>query len=219
MTTAEGGALAIQVLAGLSLAACCGLRAFMPPFVVGLLTRLSAAGVLPIPAFELGSAFEWLSSTPALIVFGCATLAELSADKIPAIDHLLDLLQTVIRPLTGALVFAASLGHTSPLTASVVGLLAGGSVAGGVHLMKAKVRLLSTLGTGGIASPILSLVEDLFALVGSILAVVAAVLAALLIACGLFFTVLLLRKFVRRVGRIREDLSADVQDRSSQATS
>ena len=38
----------------------------------------------------LGARFEWLESTPALIVFGVAVLAEVLADKIPVVDHALE---------------------------------------------------------------------------------------------------------------------------------
>jgi hypothetical protein len=54
-------------------------------------------------------------------------------------------------------------------------------VAGGVHVAKAKTRLLSTAGTGGLASPVLSLVEDLLALAGSVLSVLLGGLAVLLL--------------------------------------
>jgi hypothetical protein len=217
--SADGSlALGLQVLAGLSLAACCGLRAFLPPFVIGLIARLGAAGLLPVEALPLADSLHWLSSTPALIVFGGATVFELLADKVPVVDHVLDLVQTIVRPLAGALVFAAALSDVSPLTGAIAGLLAGGTVAGGVHVLKAKIRLLSTLGTGGIASPIISTLEDLFALAGSFLAMVAAVLAAILVAGGTLFTLYLVMKFLRRVGRLAPERAAEVQDSSSNLT-
>lgn len=213
--TAEGTiSIGIQVLAGLSLAACCGLRAFLPPFVAGLVSRLGSEGLLPLDVLPLADSLKWLGSTPALIIFGVATVAELLADKVPVVDHVLDVIQTVTRPLAGALVFAAALSDVSPLTGAVIGLLAGGSVAGGVHAVKAKIRVLSTLGTAGIASPILSTVEDLFAFAGSFLAMVAAVIAALLVLGGTIFTGILLLKFVRRVGRLDPARERTVGDTS-----
>ncbi len=211
-------ALGLQVLAGLSLAACCGLRAFLPPFVIGLVARLGAADLLPVDPLPLADSLHWLSSTPALIVFGAATVFELLADKVPVVDHVLDVVQTIVRPLSGALVFAAALSDVSPLAGAIAGLLAGGSVAGGVHVLKAKIRLLSTLGTGGIASPVLSTLEDLFALAGSFLAMVAAVLAAILVASGVLFTLYLVIKFLRRVSRLDPGRAAEVQNRSSNIT-
>ena len=198
--------LVVQVLAGVSLAASCGLRAFLPPFVVGLAVRLGATEVLLGRPLELNPAFAWLSSTPALVVFGVAVVVELVADKVPVVDHALDVVQTLVRPLAGMLVVAASLRDLPPLPAAVIGLILGGSIAGGVHLVKAKIRLLSTLGTGGAASPVLSGIEDLLSLVGSVLAVLAAVLAALVIGTGLWLTWRAVAAFRRRVTRIAEDL-------------
>jgi len=193
--------LAMQVLGGMALAACCGLRAFLPPFVVGLAARAGVTRLAFGDAFTLNPAFDWLASTPALVVFGAAVLFEVAADKVPAVDHALDLVQTWVRPVAGALVVASTLTEVDPLWASVIGLLLGGGIAGGVHVAKAHLRLLSTLGTGGLGSPVLSAIEDLLSLVGSILAVVAALLAAILIVLGLVATWMLLRRFRRRMSR------------------
>ena len=65
--------VAAQVAMGVGLAACAGLRAFLPLFVVGVAGRLD---VLP-----LSEPFAWLASAPALTVFGAAVLTELLADK------------------------------------------------------------------------------------------------------------------------------------------
>lgn len=201
-------ALMVQILAGVSLAACCGLRAFLPPFVVGLAVRVGVVDLIFGQPVQLNPAFEWLSTTPALVIFGVAVLVEMLADKVPVVDHILDLVETVVRPLAGVLVVAATLKGLDPLPAAVLGLILGGSVAGGVHLAKSKIRILSTLGTGGLGSPVLSAVEDLAALVGSLLAVFASVIAALLILIGVIFTFRLVLRFRRRAGRIREDLDA-----------
>jgi len=176
--TAEGVlALAVQVAAGLSLAACCGLRAFVPPFVLGLAVRIGLAERLLGHPLRLNDDFAWLAGTPALVVFGVATAAELIADKVPAVDHALDVVQTVVRPLAGALVVAASLHGLGPLPAAVVGLLTGGTTALGIHAVKAQVRIGSSIATLGLASPVLSLVEDVVAVVGSLVAVTAALVA------------------------------------------
>ncbi|MDQ7007160.1 MAG: DUF4126 domain-containing protein [Acidobacteriota bacterium] len=198
-----------QVLAGVSLAACCGLRAFLPPFVLGLAVRLGATDLIFGGAFTLHPSFGWLSSTPALVVFGAAVVFETLADKVPVIDHLLDAVETAVRPLAGLLVVAASLRELDPLPAAVVGLLLGGTVAGGIHLGKSKIRVLSTLGTGGLASPLISFFEDVAALVGSLLAVLASVVAVALIVFGVGLTIYLLRRFYRRVGRLQRDLGRD----------
>jgi uncharacterized membrane protein len=202
MTSADLLPLAFQVTAGVCLAACCGLRAFLPLFVLGSATRLGLGEMLIGAPLPLNEAYTWLGSTPALVVFGAAVVVEVLADKVPAVDHLLDLVQTGVRPLAGAVALAASTDALDPLYASVLGLVLGGTVAGGVHVGKAKIRLLSTLGTGGIASPVLSFVEDALALVGSVLALLATVVAVVLILAGIAATALLVRHFRRRAGRL-----------------
>ncbi len=200
-------ALVIEIAAGLCLAACCGLRAFLPPFLLGLAARVHLAETL-LGRPLLSPSFSWLASTPALIVFGAAVIFEVLADKIPALDHLLDLVQTVVRPLAGALVVAAALHPVSPLWAAIVGVLAGAPLAGAVHLGKAKIRLLSTLGTGGLASPILSFVEDAAVVICVALALVVSLVAFLLVLAGVLVTWRLVRGFLRRVGRLRQDLGS-----------
>jgi hypothetical protein len=141
-----------QLAMGLSLAACAGLRAFLPLFAIGLAGRMDW-----IP---LSSHFEWLESTPSLIVFGVAVAAELLADKVPWFDNLLDVFQTFVKPIAGVMVVAAVLHELTPLQGAVLALVLGGGVAGAVHLGKAKVRLLSTVSTGGLANPAVSVVEE-----------------------------------------------------------
>lgn len=194
MNDADALAVTIQVLAGISLAACCGLRAFLPPFVLGLGVRLGLPELVLGGPVVLSDEFSWLASTPALVVFGAAVVAELLADKIPVVDHMLDLVQTLIRPLAGALVVAASLTALEPLPATVVGLVVGGSLAGGVHAAKSNLRFLSTAGTAGVATPVVSFAEDVVATAGSLLAVKAAIVAAsLLLLAGAVAGLLALR--------------------------
>ena len=130
----------VQATVGVVLAACCGLRAFLPPFVFGLAVRVGLDEALLGQPLELNASFAWMTTTPALVVFGLAVVVELLADKIPVVDHALDVVQTLVRPLAGMLVVAASLDGLSPFAATVIGLVVGGSVAGGVHLAKAQVR-------------------------------------------------------------------------------
>lgn len=198
-------AIAVQLSAGLALAACCGLRAFLPPLLLGLAARAGVAEIV-LDRPLLSPSFEWLQSTPALVVLGFAVVLEVLADKVPALDHLLDVIQTAVRPFAGAFVVAATFAPLDALPAAVVGLIAGAPLAGTVHVGKSKIRALSTLGTGGLGSPVLSVIEDTATLVGSALALVAAFAALVLIALGAFVTFRMVRSFLRRVGRIRHDL-------------
>ena len=135
MTTGFEGSLALQLVAGFGLAAATGLRAFLPPLLVGLLARLDVVPLRP------GTA--WLESTPALVIFGTAVVLELLADKIPWVDHALDVAAIVVKPTAATLVVVATVTDMSPLTATIVGLLLGGTVAGSVHVARAGLRLIA----------------------------------------------------------------------------
>lgn len=169
--------LAIHVAMGVGLAACAGLRAFLPLFVVGLAGR---ADWLP-----LSSSFEWLSTTPALVVFGVAVVVEILADKIPVVDNLLDTVQTIAKPVAGMAVTASVVTDWAPLYVSIAAIVVGGGLAGAVHLTKAKLRLLSTATTGGVANPALSVGEDLTSVAASFGAIFAPPLTALIVLVAL----------------------------------
>jgi len=172
----QGTALALQIATGIALAASAGLRAFLPLFVVGVAGRMDWIPLAP--------SFEWLAGWPALTVFGCAVLFEIAGDKFPVIDHFLDSIQVLVKPVAGTVLAASVLTDLSPLEATTLALIVGGGVSEGVHLAKAKARLLSTATTGGVGNPVLSVVEDIVAGIGSLAAIVAplVVLAVLLMA-------------------------------------
>jgi hypothetical protein len=179
----------LPVLAlAIALAAATGLRAWLPVLLASLLAR---AGYL-----ELGESFSFLSSTPALVALGVATVLEIVADKVPALDHSLDLVSTVVRPAAGALLAASAIGViTDPLTALVLGLAVGAPSAAVPHAAKAALRGASTALTGGLANPVLSVLEDVASIALFVLAVLVPVLMALVVAA---VGALVVRLFWRR---------------------
>jgi hypothetical protein len=189
----EWAPLAAQIAAGIGLAACAGLRAFLPLLVVGACGRAGWIG--------LSSPFEWLASWPALVVFGVAVVVEILSDKIPVIDHLLDVVQGAVKPAAGAALVVAVVTDLTPLQSTVLGILGGGGAAAVVHVAKAKVRLLSSALTSGLGNPILSLLEDVVTGFGSVVAILAPLLVLLFFAASLFLLFLLLRRFHLRSAR------------------
>ncbi len=174
-------ALMAQLLAGVGLAAAAGLRAFLPPLMVGLLGRYEV--------FELREALEWMEATPTLIIFATAVVLELLADKVPWLDHALDTVESFLKPAAGMLVVAAALVDLPPLWTAVLAIVVGGTVSGTIHFGKAGARLISTATTGGVANPVLSVAEDGLALGGSLLAIFFPLLAFALLILGAFFVV------------------------------
>ncbi len=176
-------ALALAV----ALAAATGLRAWLPLLLSGGLAR---AGFL-----ELGESFRFLSSDHALVLFSVASVLELAADKIPALDHVLDGLSTVVRPVAGSMLAAAALGVVSdPLTALVLGVAVGVPSSLVPHAAKSLLRAASTAFTGGLGNPILSFLEDAL----TVFLVTLAVLVPMAVVLGLGILVfLLLRRLPR----------------------
>lgn len=159
---------------GIGLAACAGLRAWLPLLLTGLLARLNV--------IELGSSFHFLASNRALVLFGIASLVEIVGDKIPAVDHALDMVSTVLRPLAGALLAASVIGpFTDPLTSVVLGLVVGTPSALLPHALKSVARAASTAFTAGVANPLLSLLEDAMTVALFFLAVLVPLAVALLV--------------------------------------
>jgi hypothetical protein len=176
----------------IALAACTGLRAWLPLLLAGSLSR---AGLL-----ELGDSFAFLSSGKALTLFGVATLLEIAGDKIPAVDHALDGLSTLLRPAAGALLAAAVMGRfADPLTAVVLGIVVGAPSSLAPHAAKSLLRGVSTTLTAGLANPVISLLEDIVTVVMFVLAVLVPVAVAL----AVFALTFLVARRLRRRAAVR----------------
>ncbi len=165
--------LALQVGLAIALASTCGLRAFLPVFLAAVAHHL---GLL-----HLNEGFAWIASPATMVIFGLAVVLEIAADKVPALDHVLDSIGLLLRPAAGALVAAAALGELDPGVASASGLVLGGSSAGVVQLLKAKLRVASSATTAGILNPFVSLAEDGIALVTAAVAILVPVLTVFIV--------------------------------------
>jgi hypothetical protein len=171
----------------IALAASAGLRAWLPLLLASGLARL---GVL-----DLGPSFQFLASNKALFLFAVATAIELVGDKIPAVDHALDLVGTPLRPAAGALLAASVLGTVSdPLTSIVVGTAVGAPSALVPHAAKSVLRAASTATTGGLANPLLSFIEDGISIGLFVLAVLVPVLVVALLGLTLYLASRWLRR-------------------------
>ena len=125
------------------------------------------------------------------------SLIEFFADKIPAVNHINDAVQTVVRPAAGAIVFAAtaSVADVHPVLAMVAGLL----VAGGVHATKsAAVRPAVTATTGGAGNVPVSIFEDIVSTLLSFFSIIIPIIIAIVVA---FLTLLIVWWLWRRASR------------------
>jgi hypothetical protein len=168
METIASNGLIPAALLGLSLAASTGLNTFLPLFLL--------AGAAHFGFFDaqklLNGNFAWVASGGALAALAVATIVEVVGDKIPVVDHALDVFGTVARPAVGAFAAASVFTGADPGTAAIAGLVMGAPIAFGFHAAKAGTRAGSTVTTAGLGNPILSVVEDLAAM-GMTLAAIA----------------------------------------------
>src|SRR5437868_1735175 len=117
-----------NILAAFGLSGSAGLNAYLPLLVVALLAKFTTL-------IQLGKPWDVLESWWVIGTLAVLLVVEFFADKVPAINHANDAVQTFVRPTAGAVLFAASTGvvaHLDPVVAIILGLL----VAGGVHAAK-----------------------------------------------------------------------------------
>ena len=191
---AAGAAAWVAItLLGLGLAASSGLNTFLP------LLMLACAAKFQLFGITLGDSFDWLGSSAALGVLALATAFEIAGDKIPAVDHALDVFGTVARPAAGALATASAFSGADPTTAAVLGLIIGAPVAFGFHAVKAGTRAASTATTFGIANPLLSTLEDIAAFFLTLIALVVPLLVPLLLVVFVFMFWQLYKKARQRL--------------------
>lgn len=198
----ETANLVLALCLGLGLSAACGFRVFIPPFAMSL---AAMGDVLP-----LSSDWQWLGSPPAVITLGLATGLEVLAYLIPWVSNALDSIELVAAPIAGMLVTASSLamvGELDPVLVWTTAAIAGGGTAEVVEGATAVTRLATAGATGGLANPMLGLLELLSASVLSILAIVAPVLTLILVMGLLVYCWQRIRRFRRRRRRARQSLS------------
>jgi hypothetical protein len=183
------------VFTAFGLSASAGLNAYIPLLIVGLLGHYTNL-------MKLTSPWDTLASPWIILLLCVLVIIEMLADKVPAVNHINDLIQTFIRPAAGAVAFAASanvITDVSPVLSLAAGLL----VAGTVHVAKAgAIRPMVTATTGGIGNVPVSIAEDVVSTVLSILAIVLPILVGtILIVVAAFIVYWLYRRSNRHLVR------------------
>ena len=162
------------LFAAFGLSASAGLNAYVPLLIVALVARFT-------DWITLSETWEPLTSWWTIAVLVILGLIEFFVDKVPAVNHINDAIQTFIRPTAGAILFAASTSAVTNIH-PVLAIIAGILVAGGVHVAKSvAVRPAVTATTAGAGNVPVSVAEDVTATLLSILSVVLPVAIAALI--------------------------------------
>lgn len=164
----------LGIFSAFGLSASAGLNAYIPLLVVALLARFTSL-------IKLNPPWDTLTSWWIIGLLVLLSLIEFFVDKVPAVNHVNDLIQTIIRPAAGAIVFAASanvIDNVSPVLALAMGLV----MAGAVHTVKAAViRPAVTATTAGLGNVPVSIAEDVVSTLVSVLSVVVPVVVACLL--------------------------------------
>ena len=179
---------------GLGLAAACGFRVFIPPLMMGVGSRLDL--------YSLEGSFVWVDDTWAIAIFTVATLLEIGGYFIPWIDNLLDTVATPAAIIGGIFVTSASLeGELDPSAQWTLSVIAGGSVSGVIQLGTVATRVVSTGATGGLANPVISLIEA----VASILCILISLFLVAITPIVIFF---LIWKSIRYIKITKKEIAA-----------
>lgn len=121
---------------------------------------------------ELSESFAWLNSWPAVIALGSAVVLEIGAYYVPFLDHFLDTVAGPAAVVAGSVVSASMFTDMSPLMTWSLALIAGGGIAGAIHVAMAFIRGGSTLVTGGLGNPLIATAELGGAVTTSVMALV-----------------------------------------------
>lgn len=163
----------LSILLGIGLSASVGFRVFVPLFALSI---ASYYNVIP-----LNESWQWVSSMPAIITLGLATTIEIVAYLIPWLDNILDSIAIPLAAVAGTAVILSTAAGLDPVVTWSLAIIAGGGTAAAIKTSTATTRLTSTVTTGGIANPIVSVVETGSSIVMSILALVAPVIAIIVV--------------------------------------
>jgi hypothetical protein len=193
----------LEALTGTGLAASAGLNAYIPLMIMGVMARFTDAISLP-------PGWNWLSNGWVLVILTVLLMIEVVADKVPLVDHVNDIVQTVVRPTAGGIVFGAG---SSSQTATVtdpgtffsshqwVPIASGVIIALTVHGVKAASRPVINATTAGLGAPVASTAED----IGSIVMSLLAILLPILVLLGLVLLISSAIWVIRRRGQRRRE--------------
>lgn len=183
----------LSIAVGIGLAAACGFRIFVPLLLISIAQKTGH--------LALADGFEWMGTTPALVTFGVATVAEIGAYFIPFLDNLLDTLAAPSAVVAGIVATASQVGYLDPWLSWSVAIIGGGGSAGVVQGLTTITRQVSSLATAGFGNPLVSMVEAGASIVMTILAITVPFLAVFLLLLAASYGA---RKLLARRNRTEE---------------
>ena len=165
-----------------------GINLYATVATLGLLGRFAG---LKLPG-ELEVMTNWWVIGVALFLF----VIEFIADKIQFVDSAWDVIHTFIRIPAGAVLAATAFGDFDR-SVQVIAFLLGGGLALSSHGTKAATRALINTSPEPVSNIVVSLSEDVLAVVTIVLAVFLPVVVFVVIGAGLVFSFWLLPRVLR----------------------
>jgi hypothetical protein len=184
LLTALGRTLGFSFAAGLNLYA-----------TVAILGLASRYHLVELPPQYGVFANGWIIAA-AIVLYAI----EFVADKVPWVDTAWDAVHTVVRPIGGALIAVATIGHASPTIEAVVALL-GAGLATSTHVTKAAARAVVNTSPEPFSNWALSLSEDGIVVGLGILALTHPLASALVVLLGLVLIAAFASVIVRALRR------------------
>lgn len=192
----------MDLLTGIGLALPAGLNAYIPLLMVSIAQHFGF--------MELAAPYDMLGDWWVMGAVAVLLVIEIVADKVPAVDHINDIIQTIVRPAAGGLLAVASSGSVESVHPALMALV-GVVMAGGMHATKSMTRVAANGSTLGVSAPFLSIGEDINAVIMTVIALVAPVLVVVvLIVCIIVFI-----KVKRKASLVKLHMKRQLQRRRS----
>jgi hypothetical protein len=179
----------LALATGLALSTAAGFNAYVPLLLTGFVARSTDLIALEAP-------FDRLAEPVVLGAIAVLGVVDFIGDKVPAIDHALHVVGLVVAPLAGSVL---ALGVADDGIVPAVAVVSGAVTAGATQAARASVRPLSTVASGGLGNPMLSLGEDGLSATLSLTAIVVPVVALVLTVAVLVLVFVAIRRFRRAV--------------------
>src|SRR5688572_8672303 len=170
-----------------------GINLYATVTVLGLLQKFGAA--------KLPGGLDVLDNWWIIGVAGFLYLVEFFADKIPYVDSVWDVVHTFIRVPAGVIVAYAATYELDP-SIYIPATLIGGGLALSSHGTKAALRAGANFSPEPVSNWVLSIVEDIIAFVGTLLAVFAPIIIAIVLVIFVVLFLWFFPKVLRALRRI-----------------
>lgn len=169
---------------------------------INLYATVTMLGLLQKFGFtRLPGGLDVLDSWWIIGVAGGLFIVEFVADKVPYVDSVWDVVHTFVRVPAGAIVAYAATNQLEPQIV-VIATLLGSGLAFASHGTKAAARVAANFSPEPVTNWTLSLVEDVIAVAGVLLAVFAPMAIAAVLALFVMLFIWFLPKVLRAIRRL-----------------